>query len=152
MRDANCDCDCDCDCDWCRPRVPLPSKADHFTAPDTIVEDVGGSTGFGYLACPYSSSDPDARKYRAESATAAATLLFHHGLVVFSPITQSHAMVEEDSSLPGDFTGWRDWDYAFLSRASYLVVLCLPGWRTSVGVAAEIKYARMLGLPVFYMP
>jgi hypothetical protein len=38
-----------------------------------------------------------------------------------------------------------------LSRCDDLAVLCLPGWRESVGVRAGIVFAQEIGIPVRFI-
>lgn len=103
-----------------------------------------------YLACPYTHPDPSIVRKRFEYVTRATGCLMKRGLVVFSPITQSH-LVAEMEDMPGTWEFWAEQDLAVLKRCDALYVLCLPGWKESVGVTAEIKAADDLGLPVFYL-
>ena len=43
-------------------------------------------------------------------------------------------------------------DKAFIERFDGIIVLQLDGWEKSVGVGAEIEYAKKLGLPVYLLP
>jgi len=53
--------------------------------------------------------------------------------------------------LPLNWKFWEQFDRAFLVRSDEVVVLTLPGWRESVGVAAEIQIAREFGKPFSYL-
>ena len=50
-----------------------------------------------------------------------------------------------------DFASYKEQDLAMLAVCDELVVLMLPGWRDSVGVAAEIAAAEELNMPITYM-
>ena len=102
-----------------------------------------------YLASPYSHPDPAVREERYRATCRATAALLRAGLLVISPIVHSHPLAV--FALP---TGWEFWeriDRAYLERCDLLVVLMLAGWRTSVGVRAEIRIAREIGLPVSYL-
>jgi len=106
-----------------------------------------------YLACPFWHCDPLIRQVRYRAVTVAAGWYFAHGVPVFSPVTHNHQvktsryMVERglDQSL---WEFWEPLDCHFLRSCSSMVVLCLSGWKESVGVTAETKYMRELGRPV----
>ena len=76
--------------------------------------------------------------------------MMRDGLHVFSPIVHGYAL--EVHGLPGDWEFWQGYDRLMLSRCDELAVLCLPGWRESVGVRAEIDIAGRLGLPARFIP
>ena len=73
------------------------------------------------------------------------------GRAIFSPIVNGVALTETGSRLWG-FVHWQDYDLSFLQHwATELWVLCLDGWKDSVGVRKEIRVAESLGLPVKYI-
>lgn len=102
-----------------------------------------------YLASPYSHKNPKVRKERAESVTEAAVSLLKHGIFVFAPISYNEPW--EKYNLPGDWTFWCDFDKTFIERCDGgIIVLKLDGWENSVGVSAEVSYAKSLGLPIYF--
>lgn len=102
-----------------------------------------------YLASPYSHPDPCVREQRHRAACQATAALLRAGLIVFSPIVHSHALVEH--GLPTEWKFWEQMDRACLERSDILMVLMLEGWRASVGVQAEIAIARELRKTVSYL-
>ncbi len=105
-----------------------------------------------YLASPYSHSSyrVRARRYREVVKTAAA--LIEQGRRVFCPIAHSHPIALAISeSCAVDFDVWMAIDLPILRHASKLVVLKLPGWDVSRGVAKEIEVAQQLGIPIEYL-
>ena len=60
-----------------------------------------------------------------------------------SPIT-------ERFNLPVTWDIWAHFDRSMIQRADALEILMLPGWCRSVGVTAEINFARGLGLPIAF--
>jgi nucleoside 2-deoxyribosyltransferase len=102
-----------------------------------------------YLASPYSHPDYDERERRFTAACYATVQLIQSGHVVFSPIVHGHPLVWH--GLPTDWPFWERIDRDHLERCDEVVVLMLDGWRESVGVAAEIRFAAELGKPVRYL-
>lgn len=103
-----------------------------------------------YMASPYSDPDPAVRSARFDAACKYAAEAMREGQLVYSPIAHSHALAER--GLPGDWAFWAEHSRSMLQRCDALVVLTLPGWQESRGVAAEIGIARALGIPVRYEP
>jgi hypothetical protein len=72
------------------------------------------------------------------------------GVPVLSPVVYGHPV-----ALAGghdtDWQTWRDLDLALLRRCDSLAVLTLPGWRESVGVAAEVAEATRFRMTVQYL-
>ena len=102
-----------------------------------------------YLASAYSHPDPRVREGRFRDACRAAAALLRAGLSIFSPIAHSHPIA--GFGVPTSWEFWSRVDFEYLSRSDVLAVLTLPGWRESVGVQAEIKLARELGLPIVFV-
>ena len=102
-----------------------------------------------YLASPYSHPESKIREQRFQAVCAAAAQLMRAGHTVFAPIVHGHPLVGH--GLPTDWPVWERFDREHLRRCDELVVLMLDGWRTSVGVAAEIRIAEELGKSVRYL-
>ncbi len=102
-----------------------------------------------YLASPYTHSDVHVRDWRFREACRAAATLLRAGITVFSPIAHSHPIAQ--FGMPTNWEFWSQVDREYLARCDALAVLTLPGWRESVGVQAEIGFARELGLPVVFV-
>ena len=99
-----------------------------------------------YLASPYSDPDPAVRKRRFEATCAYAVEAIGEGQLIYSPIVHSHALAER--GLPGDWEFWAEHNRVMLPRCKAVVVLALAGWERSIGLQAEVGYARALGLPI----
>jgi nucleoside 2-deoxyribosyltransferase len=102
-----------------------------------------------YLASPYSHADFRVRQRRFEEACRAAAALLRAGVSVFSPIAHSHPIAR--FGVPTSWDYWSRLDREYLARCDVLAVLTLIGWRESVGVQAEIAFARELGMPVVFV-
>ena len=99
-----------------------------------------------YLACPYSDPSEEVRLQRVVEADRVAGMLVGHGYAVFSPISYSHRLVK---SVPASFgDGWYEFDLEFLRRSDLVLVLQLPGWEQSRGVALERDEANKWGIPI----
>lgn len=103
-----------------------------------------------YLASPYSHPDPAMRVARFESACRATSRLMKTGMLVFSPIAQSHSVAIHGGT-PVDWAFWEAYDTAVLAGCGKLLVLKLDGWDRSVGVGAEINIMLRAGKPVEYI-
>lgn len=102
-----------------------------------------------YLASPFSHSDREVMYERTRLATNATIKLFNSGFAIFSPIAYNGSWIDED--VPGDWNFWKTFDELLISKMDGLIVLMLPGWDKSIGVTAEIEYAKSLNLPIEYV-
>ena len=103
-----------------------------------------------YLACPYTHEDPAVMEYRFTRVSQVAGELIKKGDIVYSAISHSHP-IAITGGLPRDWSFWEKYDRAFLSVCRKMVVLMLPGWRESKGIAAEIKIAKEIDIPIEYL-
>lgn len=102
------------------------------------------------LATPYSHRDPEVREMRYRAACAVAAIMTGRGDLVFSPVAHGHG-IARSGNLPVSWDYWRRLDLRMLAACDSLTVVCLPGWKASRGVKAEIAAARALGLPVLHV-
>ena len=100
-----------------------------------------------YLGTPYTHESPDVRQARFDVVTCYAATLWASGRGVYSPITQTHEAAKR-ATLPHEWAFWESQCRAFLSLCTEMMFLALPGWRQSVGLQAEMKIARAMGIPV----
>lgn len=104
-----------------------------------------------YLACPYTHSSFRMKEMRYVQVTkAAAWLMTQFGWNVFSPITHSHPL-HAITDMSGAWDFWAKIDTEYIEVSNRLIVFCIPGWRMSVGVTAEIGIAKRLGIPIQYL-
>lgn len=119
--------------------------------PLTVAEQLKRNDCPVYLAVPYMHDSSLVREYRFNAANKAAATLINEGYVVFSPISHSHP-IAVDGNIQG--LGWETWerqDIAMLRLCKALFVLQLDGWDQSLGVQAEIKEAKRMGIPIYYL-
>lgn len=107
------------------------------------------STAFWYLGQPYGSKSYAERSLRALAAVHASAALMSKGVWVYSPIAHMH----EASRLMPVWTHrqWLDYDLEFLRVSKGLLILPLPGWRQSHGLAEEIEKAREWGKTIYWL-
>ncbi len=112
-----------------------------------------------YLASPYSykSRIPGwsylVRQYRNYLITKIAGKLHDQfpEVAFILPITQSHEVAKYMKSNSTAFTAWANRDLEFISRCDDVWVVMMPGWKESIGVQAEIKFAKKNKIPVKYI-
>lgn len=115
-----------------------------------------------YLGTPYTCTEYKTLRVRRRIenerfrlVTAVSCLLVEMGIAHFSPITQSHIQKKIAADMGilflSDFEFWRSFDLMMLRGCTQLYVLKLKGWEDSIGLYAEIKEAKRLGLPVLYI-
>ena len=95
-----------------------------------------------YLACPYSDPNMAVRLERFQASAHASAELIRRGMFVYSPITMTHpidlVLAEEGGSMGSDY--WCDFDEAFMDVCHEMIILCIPGWDKSSGIAREVLY------------
>ena len=87
---------------------------------------------------------------RFDVACRIAGALMAKGDVVFSPIAHTHPIAIW-CALPRGWDYWERYDREMLKCASKMIVVKMPGWDTSKGIAGELAIARDLGLAIEYM-
>jgi hypothetical protein len=103
-----------------------------------------------YLASPYTHKEQSVKDERFQIVQdVTVKLLLDANIYAFSPIAYNHPMVIHD--LPTDWSFWEEYDKAFVDHCDGLIVLTIDGWKESIGVQAEIEYAKELNLPVLYL-
>lgn len=106
---------------------------------------------FYYLASPYSHPDAKVRNRREKEVTLLAGSLIFSGIIVFPPITSS-VQISKRHKFGGSWKDWKKNDLTFVHNCSGIIVHKQPGWDESIGVKAEIRRARELKIPVWYLP
>ena len=105
-----------------------------------------------YLASPYSDPSCDVRMLRYHAVTYIASELMRRGELIYSPITHGHAIATDATKiacrakLP---TGWDFWGQhccEMLRACGMMLILTLPGYEQSEGIANEMSFARDHGI------
>ncbi len=108
------------------------------------------SKGTAYLATPLTHPDISVIMSRTELVNKIFIYLIRQGISVYSPITQTGVLAVQ-YGLPMDFNAYEHLDRDMLARMDKLMVIKADGWKESKGVAAEIKHAKELGMPIEYI-
>lgn len=103
-----------------------------------------------YLSAPYSHINPKVRDSRFRRINRKAAELMIAGHTVFSPISHSHPIAEQEK-LPSDHSFWMAQDLPFVNFCDALYVYRLAGWQWSNGVKAEITTATNLNKHIEYI-
>lgn len=98
-------------------------------------------SGFIYIASPYSHERESVMENRYKQVMWYTLGLLKRRQWCFSPILHCHEIAKQ-FSLPRDVKYWMNYNFAMLSAARELHVLCLPGWQDSVGVSSEVAFWR----------
>ncbi len=120
-----------------------------------IMAEVGKKKAW-YIASPYTSNNEyeairiAIQVSRYNSVARYTKLLLENGVNSYSPIAYHHPIATK-FGLPEGFSFYREFDLDMIERLDGLVVLCLTGWESSVGVREEIDKARELNLPVVFV-
>jgi hypothetical protein len=102
-----------------------------------------------YIALPY-SGNPDETEDRVKKMAIFDAVCMNNGMFAVSPVYK-HLMRKYDVILPGNWAYWKEYSEVLLSKCNLLIVMCIPGWRESEGVQAEIKIAEGLRIRIFYV-
>ncbi len=104
-----------------------------------------------YLASPYSHKDEHVRMIRALLVTAVGSMLIEEGIHVYGPITESYSYANINPKIDGKWEFWEEHDLLMIDKCDEVWVLQLKGWRESVGVNAEINYAKLHKKPLRFL-
>lgn len=101
-----------------------------------------------YIASPYNHIELSVRIARANEAASFCAQMMNQDFIVYSPIVHNHpvAMVGD---LGRDWDYWKRFDTVMLEKSIGLIILKIPGFAQSKGVAAELMIASELNLPVY---
>lgn len=102
-----------------------------------------------YVASPYSHPEEKWRRERYEVAVKAAKTLSRLGYSAFVPIAYDGLWdLDPTFTVDHSWTFWEKIDLPLLNNCSALVLLEIPGWKESRGVAGELEHCVQTGKPV----
>ncbi|CAH2606502.1 conserved protein of unknown function (plasmid) [Rhodovastum atsumiense] len=105
---------------------------------------------YWYICSPYTRY-PMGREAAFRMACRVTAALIRCGVPVLSPICHSHPIAEHGDIDPTDVELWLRADAPLMASARGLIVVKAPGWRQSVGIAAEIADFTQAGKPIVFM-
>lgn len=102
-----------------------------------------------YIASPYTNSEPEVvdRNYSEVCRFCGWLAKNRPYWHVFSPIVHWHT-ISQDYDIPGDADYWEDYNKKYVEMHDSLIILKIPGWEESKGVATEIEHAKKHGLTI----
>lgn len=100
-----------------------------------------------YLASPYTAPQKVVMTERYMLTVKAMAQLLTAGHMVYSPIVHCH-VISTSFGLPTDYEFWLSYNNHFISLCAKMYVLCIPGWKESKGVKAEVYEAKSRGIPI----
>ena len=103
-----------------------------------------------YLATPYTKYGPGLPRACKDAANVAGRLL-QKGVMSYSPIVHGH-MLATCTGMSTDYHVWIPHNEEMMRRCDALIVVHLPGWDRSVGIADEIMFFENLARPIFDLP
>ena len=104
-----------------------------------------------YLASPYSHKSEVVRQLRKLVVDAVGSKLVEKGIHIFGPVTESACYSRMNPKIDGAWAYWKDHDLWMLDKCDAMLVLTINGWGQSVGVNAEIEYAKASGKDVIFI-
>jgi hypothetical protein len=103
-----------------------------------------------YIAVPYSHIKAEVMEARFQKVNDLVAKLTMEGEIVICPILMFHPVAVKHD-LPRDWKFWDKYDRTILASCTKMKVLCLDGWKESVGVASEVAIANEMGIPIEYV-
>lgn len=104
-----------------------------------------------YISSPYSKVDKPMRTYRAAKVSEFTMwcIKTFPETNFYCPIAHSHMLAEYgDPGLDENWDFWKPIDKDWIKRCDEVWVLALDGYKQSVGVKQEVKWAAEMGKPV----
>lgn len=105
---------------------------------------------FTYVAAPLKHENKSVEEARIRLANLYTTVLLEQGRIVYCPIVYSYCFKPLGLCLPIPETTWIAHSIYMMAAANDLLVLEIPGYKESIGVAAEIAYAELYSIPIEY--
>lgn len=94
-----------------------------------------------YLAGPYSHKSRRVRVLREYAHAECAVRLLKNQQHVYSPIVETTALASRGGLTDTDWKFWRNHDLVLLGRCDNMYILTIGGWKESIGVRGEVKFA-----------
>lgn len=103
-----------------------------------------------YVATPYSKY-PKGIEAAFRDACKVTAALIEDGINAYSPIAHTHPVAIYGKIDPLDHGIWMKFDAAMMEAATELLVIEMPGWKESKGIAIEVETFRKAGKPITYL-
>lgn len=100
-----------------------------------------------YLAAPYSDPVKAVVEYRMQGFCEVDAILMERNVFTCSPLSKHFIL--QYRALPGDWAYWGGYSENMLKRCDSMIIITMPGWETSTGVAGEIEIAKRISIPIY---
>ena len=101
---------------------------------------------FGYVMSPYSDPSPVKRAFRTRLAAWAIGQLMQReenlSTIFFSPVVHYHQVAARSLTLPRNVHYWWSINLFYMQCATHAVVLQMPGWEQSTGIAMALAWFK----------
>lgn len=104
-----------------------------------------------YLAGPFSHPDPKVMEEREKAHCECAVNLKSQGISVYCPIAETVSLAKHGNLAGTSWEVWREHDLNLLRRCDIIYVMQIDGWKQSVGVRGEVKFALKNRIPVGFI-
>lgn len=104
-----------------------------------------------YLAGPFSHTEKAIMNEREIQHAKCAIALKQQGLSIYAPITETTALEKLGGLKETSWAYWREHDLNLLSRCDELWVMLLDGYKESLGVKGEVKFAVKNSIPIKFV-
>jgi hypothetical protein len=118
--------------------------------PDDLVEQLRFTTGYWYLATPYSKY-PGGIEAAFQEACRVSAWLIRQEVRLYCPIAHTHPIAVAGGIDPHDHKIWLPADKPFMDAAEGIVVAMMPTWEESYGIKQEIDEFKRTGRILYYM-
>lgn len=119
------------------------------------LQDIG-NMDLAYAGAPYTALNADGTEDKAMIAERMRVFMMclasltRRGIKVCSPLLMD-GVRKHDADIPGDWKYWGDYSTVMLEKCNVLIIIKIPGWDKSSGVAGEIQIAKVNRIPVIYI-
>lgn len=101
-----------------------------------------------FISLPYSHKQQEVIEQRVKLMCQVDSFLNSKGILTISPI-HKHLLFMNGSSLPNDWDFWKNLSLSLLSKSTGMILLQMEGWKDSIGVQAEIEFAKNNHIPIY---
>ena len=103
-----------------------------------------------YLASPYTHTSKAKQKQRLRDISKVGGILVDKNIHCIMPICSSVEVAKVHKTCT-KFDYWKELDLLYVKKCDGLIIANLPGWHLSVGVKAELEYARVHNKDVYIL-
>lgn len=103
-----------------------------------------------YMATVYTKHPAGLERAFVDACELAGELI-RKGVNVYSPIAHTHPIAKHANMDPLDHDMWLAFDEAMMDASDALVVMTMPGWQASKGIAHEIRRFQANNKPIYYL-